>query len=102
MAPVMCPVCMFWSDRIAGEDVVRTKHIPNFYSIRADGQHYTLATLHDHGPMMTVKYFDGTRVVSQRLRLQGPVPVQWKKILQDNAVIIEGNPENLPIGVTRP
>lgn len=102
VAPVRCTTCVFWGDRMYSDRISARNGIPNLHSIRADGQHYTIDGQDEEGPVMTVRYLDNTVVVSTRLRLQGPVPRWCGQYLPDNAIITEGNPQNLPLGITRP
>ncbi len=103
-APIMCPTCIFWSDRIFADRRIREGGIKtvNFYTIRADGQHYTIIRDEGVSALMTVRLLNGVVIVTPWLKLQGPVPQKLRAVLPDNAVVIEGNPQELPIGVHTP
>lgn len=102
IAPIKCAACTFWCDRMLSDIAAQQGGVPNWFSIRYNGEHFTIDERNEEGPIMTVRYFDDTKVVTTRLRQQGPVPVWARPKLQDNATITEGNPLNLPIGISRP
>lgn len=100
LAPVVCPVCLFWADRIMTDNT--RGDVSNWFSIRDKGQHFVMSRDFPEGPLMTVRYFTGVRVVTTRLKMQGPVPARLRSTLVDNAFVIEGNPEGLVMGITLP
>ena len=51
------------------------------------------------GPVMTIRYYTGVVIVTNRLKCQGPIPERFSEVLPDNAVVVEGSPQNRPIGV---
>lgn len=105
LAPVVCPVCVFWHDRIMGDARAKASAVPNFYTLRVGGEHYTIRGMSsddEPGQVMTVRQFDGLVIVTKRLIAQGTVPMRYRQVLPDNAYITEGNPQNLPMGVHRP
>lgn len=100
VAPILCTDCVFWGDRVTSCAHAADNRIPNLYSIRSCGEHFTVDGRVEGGPVMTID-LPGFTIVTSRLRQQGPIPVRWKPLLPDNATIIEGNPKELPIGVHR-
>jgi hypothetical protein len=96
------PLC--WRCMALQNLVSWAEHNPNDVSItslRFHGHHYgCVSSSAIDDPVMTITLHTGPRLVTTALRYQGPVPAAYKAVLPDNCVIVQGNPEGLPLGFT--
>lgn len=99
MALPLCWSCMALQNLVTWAEF--NPHEISLASLRFKGHHYGCVSnpsLDD--PLMAVTLHTGARVVTTGLRYQGPVPDAYRDLLKDNCVIVQGNPEGLPLGVT--